>query len=189
MFRRNLPSLIRISSANQFSSSSKSVNEEKSRSLGRKVVSTALLCLTGGVALSAIDDLAIYQGCSSKAMDKASKNQEVINAIGEPVVKGPWYSASLAVTHKRKSVSCTFPISGPQGDGVLRLKAVRDGDDSWSSFFRPRNFDILILDAVLYIPGNEEAQRTLKINISDEVPSPACQACTRCPETKSPGKE
>lgn len=45
-------------------SASKPVNEEKSRSLGRKAVSTALLCLTGGVALSAVDDLAIYQGCS-----------------------------------------------------------------------------------------------------------------------------
>lgn len=152
-------------------------------------MSTALLCLTGGVALSALDDLAIYHGCSSKAMEKASKNQEVINAIGEPVAKGPWYSASLAVAHKRKSVSCTFPISGPQGNGVLRLKAVRDGDDSWLSFFHHRNFDILILDAVLYVPGNEESQKTVKISISDDIPSPACQACIRCPETGSPGKQ
>lgn len=62
-------------------------------------------------------------------MEKASRNQEVIKAIGVPVVKGPWYSASLAVTHKRNSVSCTFPVSGPQGNGVLRLKAVRDGGE------------------------------------------------------------
>lgn len=60
-------------------------------------------------------------------MEKASKNQQVINAIGEPVMKGPWYSASLSVAHKRGSASCTFPVSGPQGNGVLRLKAVRNG--------------------------------------------------------------
>jgi len=53
-------------------------------------------------------------------------------------------------------------------------------DDSWLSFLRPRDFDILILDAVLYIPGNEEAQRTVKINIADISP-PACQSCTACP--------
>ncbi|KAE8681292.1 VSP protein [Hibiscus syriacus] len=54
----------------------------------------------GGVALSALDDLAIHHGCSRKAMEKA--------------------------THKRQSVSCIFPVSGPQGDGVLQLKAVRN---------------------------------------------------------------
>lgn len=31
---------------------------------GRRVVSGVLICLTGGVALSALDDLAIYHGCS-----------------------------------------------------------------------------------------------------------------------------
>lgn len=60
-------------------------------------------------------------------MEQASKNQEVIRAIGEPIVKGPWYNASLALAHKRNSVSCTFPVSGPHGNGVLRVKAVRSG--------------------------------------------------------------
>lgn len=65
--------------------------------------------------------------CYSKAMETASKNQAIKEAIGEPIVKGPWYNASLAVAHKRQSVSCTFPVSGPQGTGVLRLKAIRNG--------------------------------------------------------------
>lgn len=50
----------------------------------------------------------------------------MINAIGNPIVRGPWYNASLAVTHRRHSVSCTFPVSGPQGTGVFQLRAVRD---------------------------------------------------------------
>ena len=60
-------------------------------------------------------------------MEKASKNKALLDAIGEPIVNGPWYNASLAVAHKRKSVSCTFPVSGPQGSGVFQLKAVRNG--------------------------------------------------------------
>lgn len=60
-------------------------------------------------------------------MEKVSKNQAMIEALGEPIVKGPWYNASLAVAHKRHSVSCTFPVSGPQGNGVLQLRAVRNG--------------------------------------------------------------
>lgn len=60
-------------------------------------------------------------------MEKVSENQAIRDAIGEPIVKGPWYNASLAVSHKRQSVSCTFPVSGPQGTGVLQLKAIRNG--------------------------------------------------------------
>ncbi|KAL3521107.1 hypothetical protein ACH5RR_019256 [Cinchona calisaya] len=106
------------------------VEEEsgKSRSrkkLGRRAVSGGLICLTGVVALSALDDLAIYHGCSSKAMEKASKSQAISDVIGEPIERGPWYNASLAVAHKRHSASCTFPVSGPQGIGIFLLKAVR----------------------------------------------------------------
>lgn len=63
----------------------------------------------------------------SKAMERASKNQAIIDAIGEPIVRGPWYNASLAVAHRRHSVSCTFPVSGPQGTGTVQFKAIRTG--------------------------------------------------------------
>lgn len=63
----------------------------------------------------------------SKAIEIACKSEEVINAIGEPIVRGPWYNASLAVAHKRQSVSCTFPVSGPGGTGIFQIKAVRNG--------------------------------------------------------------
>lgn len=45
-------------------SSKKNVDEEMNKSFGRKAVSFVLITVTGGVALSALDDLAIYQGCS-----------------------------------------------------------------------------------------------------------------------------
>ncbi|GAB2301822.1 hypothetical protein Dimus_035848 [Dionaea muscipula] len=185
MLGRRLVSLLRNSPVSQVSSASKPVDEGKAKSLGHKAVSTILICLTGGVALSAIDDIAIYHGCSSKAMDKISNNKAMIDVIGEPIVKGSWYNASLAVAHRRKSVSCSFPVSGPQGDGLLRLKAVRSRGDSWLSFLRPREFDILVMDAVLTVPSNEETQRTIKINLLDDVDFRECQACTRSPASKT----
>lgn len=63
----------------------------------------------------------------SKAIEKASQNQEIVEALGEPIIRGPWYDATLAVGHRRHSVSCTFPVSGPQGTGIFQLKAVRSG--------------------------------------------------------------
>lgn len=62
-----------------------------------------------------------------KALEKASNNKEIKGALGEPIIRGPWYNASLAVAHKRQSASCTFPVSGPGGTGVLQLKAIRSG--------------------------------------------------------------
>ncbi|KAK6136077.1 hypothetical protein DH2020_030182 [Rehmannia glutinosa] len=150
--------------------------EVKRKSWGRKVVSGALICLTGGVALSALDDLVIYQSCSSKAMEKASKNQAIIEAIGEPIVRGPWYNASLAVAHKRHSVSCTFPVSGPQGTGIFQLKAVRNGDDNWFSILRARDWEILIMEALLHVPENEKKEQTFRISISDNIPLD-CKPC------------
>lgn len=47
-----------------WSSSANLVEEGKAKTWGRRVVSGALICLTGGVALSALDDLAIFYGCS-----------------------------------------------------------------------------------------------------------------------------
>lgn len=137
-------------------------------------------------------------------------SKAVIEAIGKPIEKGPWYSASLAVSHQRHSVSCSFPVIGPQGTGILHLKAVRNGgkisqntavsqekyvlgicicrfsysldplfalflgtEDSLFGFLQQRDWDILIMDALVHVPSNDGPQQTLRINVSDIVdPSP-----------------
>ncbi|EYU19911.1 hypothetical protein ABFS82_06G076200 [Erythranthe guttata] len=148
----------------------------KSKSWGRTIVSGALISLTGGVALSALDDLVIYQSCSSKAMEKASKNQAIIEALGEPIVRGPWYNASLAVAHQRHSLSCTFPVSGPQGTGIFQLKAVRNGEDTWFSILRARDWEILMMEALLHVPTKEKNEQTFRITVSDNPPLD-CKPC------------
>ncbi|GKD42779.1 hypothetical protein Tco_1267424 [Tanacetum coccineum] len=74
--------------------------------------------------------------CCLKALEKASKSQAVIDEIREPIARGPWYNASLAVTHKRHSVSCTFPVSSPQGSGIFQLRVVRNAyEGAWSEAY------------------------------------------------------
>ncbi|KAL5059755.1 hypothetical protein RYX36_031359 [Vicia faba] len=189
MLAKRLSSFLKLSPKPKISSAVKDADEKQGKYYARKAVSFVLITITGGVALSALDDLSIYHGCSSKAMEDASKNQAIIDAIGEPIVKGSWYNASLAVAHKRQSVSCSFPVSGPLGSGVLQLKAVRNGDDSWSSFFLPRDWEILVMDALLHVPGNEEKHQTLRINLSPKLsPSIACTDCVACPSDRSQAK-
>eukprot|EP00262_Sarcandra_glabra_P008906 TRINITY_DN22847_c0_g1_i1.p1 TRINITY_DN22847_c0_g1~~TRINITY_DN22847_c0_g1_i1.p1 ORF type:complete len:195 (-),score=24.98 TRINITY_DN22847_c0_g1_i1:204-788(-) len=162
------------------SSYSTSVEAVKKTSLGRKVVPILLISVTGGVALSAVNDLAIYHDCSSKAIEKASQNQTIKDALGEPIVRGPWYNASLGVAHRRHSVSCTFPVSGPQGTGIFQLKAIRQGENAWFSFLRNRDWEILIMEALLHVPGNEEKQQTFRIRLSDKSQLPAIAECKDC---------
>lgn len=52
-------------------------------------------------------------------------------------------------------------------------------DDNWFSFFRPRDWEILIMEALLHVPANEEKHRTFRISLSDNLSaSSACTACT-----------
>ncbi|XP_006647921.1 uncharacterized protein LOC102710376 [Oryza brachyantha] len=135
------------------------------RSRARRIVSIGVISIAGGVALSALNDLAIFHGCSSKAIKKATENREVVEAIGVPIVRGPWYDASLDVSHRRRSVSCSFPVSGPQGSGIFQFKAIRNGEDGFLSFLRHHDWDILIMEAHLHVPSDDDKQKTLKIDL------------------------
>nr|XP_010933147.1 uncharacterized protein LOC105053610 [Elaeis guineensis] len=159
---------------------------EKQRSFARRAVPIVLISLTGGVALSALNDLAIYHGCTSKAIEKASQNQKIVEALGEPIVRGPWYDATLAVGHRRHSVSCTFPVSGPQGTGIFQLKAVRSGEDTWFSFLRHHDWDILIMEALLCVPSDNGSHRTFRVSLSDSILPPPSMECRECRASQLP---
>ncbi|RLM64553.1 uncharacterized protein C2845_PM16G01180 [Panicum miliaceum] len=146
----------------------------------RRAAALSLLGLTGAVAASAVSDLSVFLSCSSQAIDKATQNQQIVNAIGKPIVRGPWYSASIAVNHARHSVSCTFPVSAPQGSGLLKFKAVRLGDESWYSFLKPSDWEILIMDAILDIHTEDGKHRTMRVTIPDNTPAPPPADCTAC---------
>ncbi|KAL0702971.1 hypothetical protein Bca4012_059093 [Brassica carinata] len=256
MLARRLTSVFKRSSTSTSSSDKAAAKENGTLgSFGRKAVSFVLITVTGGVALSAFDDLSIYRGCSSlyensstcvtksvftvknevvaleisqivglfsKAMEKVMRNKAMIEAIGEPIEKGPWYNASLAVSQQRHSVSCSFPVIGPQGTGILHLKAVRNGgkkflkrpklacddddDDSYSTsflvaflfgflgtedslfgFLQQRDWDILIMDALVHVPSNDGPQQTLRIDISVFAP-PSAATDYKSSEPEKPAK-
>ncbi|CAN6242464.1 unnamed protein product [Urochloa humidicola] len=152
----------------------------------RRAVALSLLGLTGAVAASAVSDLSVFLSCSSQAIEKATQNQQIVNAIGKPIVRGPWYSASIAVNHAKHSVSCTFPVSAPQGSGLLKFKAVRLGDESWYSFLQPSDWEILIMDAILDIHTEDGKHRTVRVTIPDNTPAPPPADCTACKSHTAP---
>ncbi|KAL9686381.1 hypothetical protein QQ045_023839 [Rhodiola kirilowii] len=192
MLGRRLAPFLRNSRVKPFSSSAGQVEEGKGKALGRKAVALGLLAVTGGVAASALNDLVIFYRCSSKAIEKASKDQRLVEAIGEPIERGPWYNASLAVVHQKRSASCTFPVSGSRGSGIFQLKAVRNDDDdsSWLSYLGLGDWDVLMLEALLHAPGNDEKNQTFRISIADQLPTANCKPCSEnkgeCPRSTTP---
>ncbi|XP_074563256.1 uncharacterized protein LOC141819898 [Curcuma longa] len=169
------------SATEQAAGSGFSAGRKTKRSLGRQLFQIGLISLTGGFFLSAVNDLAIFHRCSSKAIEKASQNQQIVELLGSPIVRGPWYDASLAVGRRRHSVSSTFPVSGPQGTGIFHLKAIRRGDETTFSFLSHNDWDILILDALVHVPSNDEKHQTVRISVTDNCPLPnASSDCVQC---------
>ncbi|XP_062198656.1 uncharacterized protein LOC133901339 [Phragmites australis] len=157
----------------------------RERSLVRRVVSIGAISLAGGLALSAVNDLAIFHGCTTKAIVKATENPKIMEAIGVPIARGPWYDASLAVGQRRRSVSCTFPVSGPHGSGFLQIKAIRNGEDGLLSFLRHHDWEILTMEAHLHVPSDHDKQKTLvKVNL-DSCNPPSASGEYEQPESES----
>ncbi|XP_042430788.1 uncharacterized protein LOC122017287 [Zingiber officinale] len=164
-----------------------SAGTRKKRSLGRQLCQVGLISLAGGFFLSGINDIAIFHGCSSKAIEKASQNQQIVESLGLPIVRGPWYDASFAVGYRRQSVSSTFPVSGPHGTGIFELKALRRGEDTTFSFLKHRDWDILILEALLHVPSNNEKQQTIRVSVTGDCSSiDATSECIQCKLPESP---
>uniref|UniRef100_A0ACD5UW52 Uncharacterized protein n=1 Tax=Avena sativa TaxID=4498 RepID=A0ACD5UW52_AVESA len=152
----------------------------------RRGVALSLLGLTGAVTASAVSELAVFLSCSSQAMEKATQNQQIADAIGKPIARGPWYSASIAVNHARRSVSCTFPVSGPQGAGLLKFKAVRSGDESWFSFLKLSDWEILIMDAILDVSTEDGKRQTIRVTVPDNKAAPPAADCRACKSQPTP---
>ena len=53
-------------------------------------------------------------------------------------------------------------------------------DDSWYSFLRSRDWEILIMEALLHAPANEEKQQTFRISLTDNLSAPDPNACVAC---------
>nr|CAB3456600.1 unnamed protein product [Digitaria exilis] len=139
----------------------------RKRSLPWRVVSIGVISLAGGLVLSGVNDLAIFNGCTTKAIEKAADNPKVVETIGVPILRGPWYEASLSVGHQRRSVSCTFPVSGPHGSGSFQIEATRNGEDGLLSFLRHHDWEIITMEAHLHVPSDDGQQQTVvKVNLA-----------------------
>lgn len=91
------------------------------------VVGGIPICICGGCFA------AVYFGVSGVikasepyqiAMERAGKNQAVIDALGEPLKTGAFTNAQHNTSGSQTDVELTCGISGPKGSGTLRLHSI-----------------------------------------------------------------
>ncbi|CAI7807363.1 unnamed protein product [Closterium sp. NIES-54] len=91
-----------------------------------------LASATLGVTYSVADDALLFYRCSSEALEVAGRNEQLKAAIGSPITRGPWYSATIGTSHGGRAASATFPVEGPQGSALFHLRAIRTHGQSVS---------------------------------------------------------
>ncbi|GJP59153.1 hypothetical protein CLOP_g8804 [Closterium sp. NIES-67] len=91
-----------------------------------RIAGAAILAgATLGVTYSVADDVLLFYRCSSEALEVANQNEQLKAAIGSPVRRGPWYNATIGITHGGRAASATFPVEGPKGSALFHLRAIR----------------------------------------------------------------
>ncbi|KAJ7558362.1 hypothetical protein O6H91_04G035900 [Diphasiastrum complanatum] len=143
---------------------------------GRPLGAVLLLGATGVAAASALKNILIYHGCSSKAMERAAKDPRMKKLLGESIEKGFWYEASLGLSHEGRSASCSFPIYGNQGHANLHLRAVKYEETGNKlanlNIFSQGNWEVLVLEALVPSSSSESANKLDRINLMEENNAP-----------------
>ena len=59
-------------------------------------------------------------------------------------------------------------------------------DESWYSFLKPSDWEILIMDAILDVHTEDGKPRTMRVTIPDNTPAPPPADCTACKSHTTP---
>jgi hypothetical protein len=82
---------------------------------------TVLVIGVLGVVLNQVKQSDLYQG----ALSLARNNEQVVQALGEPIEPGWWVTGSMETSGPTGSADFAFPLSGPRNRGTLYVVATR----------------------------------------------------------------
>lgn len=85
-------------------------------------------CGAGGAIYASIAAAMRSSEPYQHALTVARQNDEVVTALGEPIEEGWFVTGSIQTSGSGGSADLRIPISGPKGDGHLRVVATRYAD-------------------------------------------------------------
>ena len=86
-------------------------------------------CVTGIMAASQIapafrydTDPSMVDSLCRAALERASDNAELAELLGLPLHPGPWYNASMSLTHKAHIANCQFALVGTKNSSDVYIR-------------------------------------------------------------------
>ncbi|DBA68293.1 TPA: hypothetical protein ACH3X2_013812 [Trebouxia sp. C0005] len=82
----------------------------------------ALIGLSGWITADAVNEALVYRHCQRIGLQRAADNVELGEQLGLPLRPGPWYNASIGLTHGNHMANCQFTVIGSKHSSDIYMR-------------------------------------------------------------------
>ncbi|DBA95300.1 TPA: hypothetical protein ACH3X3_013192 [Trebouxia sp. C0006] len=116
----------------------------------------ALVGLLGWTTADAVNEALVYRHCQRYFMQMAAENVELGEQVGLPLRPGPWYNASIGLTHGDHMANCQFTVIGSKHSSDIYMRVVRTKGPRSTLLYNivgPAKWDVLMMEASVSAGG------------------------------------
>lgn len=147
----------------------------------RKVFGAALAATCGYAVADSVADSVMYCKCKRMVETRAAAHSALQSALGNPLSAGPWYNATVQITHDGHIATVTIPLHGAQRSSDVTVRVVRRGglrSTLLYNVFGAAEWDAIVMQAVIGMgPGGIPQSMSL---LQARVPDSAAGSCESC---------
>ncbi|KAL0026195.1 hypothetical protein WJX77_001230 [Trebouxia sp. C0004] len=116
----------------------------------------ALVGLLGWTSAGAVNEALVYRHCQRIGLQRAAENVELCEQLGLPLRPGPWYNASIGLTHDNHMANCQFTVIGSKHSSDIYMRVVRTKGPRSTLLYNimgPAKWDVLMMEASVSAGG------------------------------------
>lgn len=116
----------------------------------------SLIALLGWTTVDALNEALVYRHCQRIALEMATENAELGEQLGLPLKPGPWYNASIGLTHSNHMANCQFTVVGSKHSSDIYMRVVRIKGPRSTLLYNivgPAKWDVLLMEASVSAGG------------------------------------
>lgn len=134
-----------------------------------RIFQAALLSSTGYVVTDVFDEAFLYLHSRRIGMEAVRKNEELMEMLGDHVVAGQWFNASVSKQHYGHMTSCSFPVIGDKFGTEVVVKLIRN-NGAPSSFIHNTigTGKWFIMDCHAVLPGKGGLPKILRLTDTND---------------------
>lgn len=116
----------------------------------------ALVGMLGWTTADAVNEAMVYRHCQRIGLQRAAENAELGEQLGLPLRPGPWYNASIGLTHGNHMANCQFTVIGSKHSSDIYMRVVRTKGPRSTLLYNivgPAKWDVLLMEASVSAGG------------------------------------